>query len=435
MEYFEKIFRSKKSSVPEEYYKDLFSVDDHFHELPKDSVESSHEFYLFLEEDKILEGPSFRSIYYVSHKMPSSPAKNSLVFQFLRTIKEMKYYYEARANIMHRFSQRNILLFLDGKIREPVSFFTKMEAMCFCYFIMIQREKYNLLMDVEFIQNLSNNQINKLLFYYDFLETLKWSIYDPMELKKIKGLVYFLTRQKKVMKDYFKLHPNIFMDVFDDSLSYFQDPPIEELSNIANVILLRSTKYNKTIYLFGEHHSFNHPCHKENAKNTYIAPFIKKILRTPSFFKDFIFERWYNPSSYTGTSDIYMNESDDYILDKMEQTNIEEPEIFNHNTQSSGNFSFFEKDECLERNAAHELDKKAHLHKKVCKSYRIENGDPRRNIEYFLNTNYGFFIRFNYHYFYGKKLDSEYSFDSPFEIFSKESLSYETYFNFLSSPI
>lgn len=265
--------------------------------------------------------------------------------------RNMKYYYDAREYIFKNYNFRRCLACLDGFLLKNIDYIfdTKEEAYNFCCYITVQRKKYNLFIDKDYIFQLQRDQIRHLILYYDYIETWKWST-NKFEILRIEYLVNQLVEQK-ILKNYLETASDEFISNYKDSIENVDIESkyeIRYLSKVTRLVLFRSAKYNKNIYLFGEFHGGNVPC---NVKSVDADKFIDDILKFKSFFKDLLFELWY------GTS-VGGKEFRDPIR--------------------GSNLVHFESDECLEKSESKRFRKEKHIMVDKCKNYRIEPIDIRQ---------------------------------------------------------
>jgi hypothetical protein len=276
---------------------------------------------------------------------------------------------------------------MDGTLNheENYIFTSKNKALGFCYFITIQKRKYDLFIDKNIIFKFSDDEIELFLKFYDFMDTLRWPG-SRKEFNEIILLYRVLTSEKKINKLSRKnKYIYNFIQKMDKSFSYYQLPPIDNISGLLSVHLFRSSKYNKNIYLLGEKHINNIQCpsfieispgkqyiynprddnwefvHSDEGKkifedvkesgSVYIRLFVDTILHNKSFFVDFLFETWYK--------------------DKL---TLERGYLMN----GLGALTSFKADKCLEKKSKNMYSKKQHKGKEECFFFRIEPVDYRR---------------------------------------------------------
>lgn len=407
MEYLEKQMQEFFSFVPS-FHSSTFAEDTIF---VNNATATSHSVFIFGIEKR----------YFLSYE---KNAKSSIIKLVGEPAEAMKFYYMGRSLLFSKYGstfQYDMIAFLDGFLPdEKIEVDSIYELICIWYFLDVQKQKYGLIMDRSIIKTLSPQHLRYLFLFYDYIETLKWSVYDAEELFHIQEFIMDLI-DRNVMKDYFTIFNIPFSDVFDEKLTYFlESRHIRDLSKAVSIGLFRSKRYNKNIYLFGEYHERNEPCNVDDVtKNTYVSDVIEHVLHSKSFFKDFIFENWYphriHPANDNDT--ISSNYTFYASLPKYEPI---------------GTLFHFMKDECLEQREENRFNKKEHLQKKDCRHYRIEYGDARKESISSVNLFQNF-----YDFIYREWYEKYFTLDYFTDMFSLEMGNWNIspdVFAFLSSP-
>jgi hypothetical protein len=336
----------------------------------------------------------FSDIFYEITSMPYDLSKKFSITNE-KNVENMKKYYEGREYVINQKNKKSILMCMDGSLNPEEKYIFDTEsidkALEFCYFITIQKRKYDLFIDKNIILDFNLKKIELFLRFYRFMETLRWTGSKKLFFETIKlyeklsndGKIKKLSQEKPYIDKFIK-------EIISRDMLYYESPPIKNISGLLTVVLLRSSKYNKNIYLLGEKHNQNIQCDDflerksgkgdemykiwdssnetfvdqrtkigksvlekvEKSKSVYVRTFIDNILRNDSFFVDFLFESWYS--------------------------RLDAPSEYNtmQGGQGSALYSFNDND-CLEKDYKNIYSKQKHKGKYECFFYRIEAVDYR----------------------------------------------------------
>lgn len=334
----------------------------------------------------------FSNIFYEITSVPYDLSKKFVITDE-NDVNNMKKYYEGREYVIKQKNKKSILMCLDGYLNPEEKYIFDNEsideALAFCYFITIQKRKYDLFIDKNVILNFNKTKIDLFLKFYKFMETLRWSSSKKFFFQTIKlyeklsidGKIKKLSQAKPYIDKFIK-------EMISRNMLYEENLPIKNISGVLTVVLLRSLKYNKNIYLLGERHVDNIQCDDflerkigekdkiwdssngmfvdqntkegksvlekvEKSKSVYVRTFIDNILQNDSVFVDFLFESWYN--------------------------RVDSPSKYNtmEGWEGSALYSFNDND-CLEKDYKNIYSKQKHKGKYECFFYRIEAVDYRK---------------------------------------------------------
>ena len=326
----------------------------------------------------------FSMIFYRISYVPEMLSK-----KFVVNYQDIKQYYKGRDYVINQKNKKSVLLCLDGSLdpSEEYIFNSKDKALSFCYFIEMQKNKYDLFIDKQTIINFNQIEVDLFLKFYEFMETMRWpGSHD--EFRETLSLYMNLIESKKVNKLLLKnKYLSKFISKIDFKFKYYDNPPIKNISGLLSVSLFRSLKYNKNIYLLGEKHTNNVQCSDflefssdnrkiydpyrgvfvdketeegkylfeklKKSKSVYIRTFVDSILNNNLFFVDFLYEQWYTRLK---------NTKKDYL-------------------KGGSAFDSFNDNPCLEREYQNIYSKQQHKGQEECFFYRIENIDYRQRDE------------------------------------------------------